>query len=69
MTNKWVHCPICGHRMFFIRDGKFAIEIKCTSCKQIIDIDTEKGWNNEKVVNADRTHDYASGRRYHGISD
>lgn len=50
MRNQWVHCPHCGHRMFFIRNGDFKIEIKCTSCKRIIDIDTERMYGFEKHV-------------------
>lgn len=39
---KWIHCPKCGHRMFFLREGTFQMEIKCTSCKDIITIDVRK---------------------------
>lgn len=49
MTNKWVHCPECGHRMFFLKEGFFLIEIKCTSCKRIVKIDTGRMATNEKV--------------------
>lgn len=40
VTNRWVHCPKCGHRMFFIRNADFDIEIKCTSCKAIVNLNT-----------------------------
>ena len=42
----WVHCPECGHRLFFNKGGKFFIEIKCSSCKKILTID-ERVCNNE----------------------
>jgi len=37
MSN-WVHCPACGHRLFYNKGGDFLIEIKCTSCKRILTI-------------------------------
>ena len=37
--SKWIHCPNCGHRLFFLRDGAFSIEIKCTSCKKIMNLE------------------------------
>jgi len=49
VSNKWVHCPRCGHRMFFLRNGDFDIEIKCTSCKAIVKIDTKGGDKDERV--------------------
>lgn len=48
MTNKWVHCPHCGHRMFFLKQGEFKMEIKCTSCKQIVLIDTATFWTQKE---------------------
>lgn len=41
VTNRWVHCPKCGHRMFFIHAAEFSIEIKCTSCKAIVNLNTQ----------------------------
>ena len=37
-ASKWVHCPVCDHRMFWNRGGTFDIEIKCPSCKRIINL-------------------------------
>ena len=45
MENKWFHCPRCGHRMFFLKEGNFTMEIKCTSCKQIITLNTTEAEN------------------------
>ena len=45
----WVHCPECGHRLFFDKGGKFFIEIKCSSCKRILTI-------NEGVCRKNETH-------------
>lgn len=42
MSKTWVHCPVCGHRMFFLQEGTFRIEIKCTSCKRIVKIQAGK---------------------------
>lgn len=61
MTNKWVHCPVCGHRMFLMKEGDFAIEIKCTSCKRIIKLNTKEMENNARTIqgnssNARREH-------------
>lgn len=43
MASKWIHCPVCDHRMFLNRGEKFDIEIKCPSCKRIIRFtDTER---------------------------
>ena len=39
MASNWIHCPECGHRLFFNKGGEFLIEIKCPSCKQIMTID------------------------------
>ena len=49
VSNKWVHCPRCGHRMFFLRNGDFDIEIKCTSCKAIVNLSTKGGEPHEKT--------------------
>lgn len=35
--------------MFFLRNGDFDIEIKCTSCKAIVKIDTKGGDKDERV--------------------
>ena len=38
---KWVECPRCTHKLFrldYQPDSKARIEIKCSSCKKIIDI-------------------------------
>lgn len=43
VSNKWIHCPKCDHRMFYLDKGEFRIEIKCSSCKRIIVVDTEGG--------------------------
>ena len=43
MNAKWIHCPECDHRMFFLDKGEFRIEIKCSSCKRIIVVDTKRG--------------------------
>ena len=40
---KWIHCPICNHRMFLDVLGRFGIEIKCTSCKRVIRI-SDSDW-------------------------
>lgn len=38
-----VKCPICGRRLFDITDEpKGKIEIKCTQCKQISEIELEE---------------------------
>lgn len=43
-TNKWIHCPACDHRMFYLENGEeFRIEIKCSSCKRIIAVGSEGG--------------------------
>jgi len=41
--HKWIHCPVCQHRMFLDLSGGFEIEIKCPSCKNIIYL-TENEW-------------------------
>ena len=46
----WIHCPNCGHRLFFNKGGSFLIEIKCTSCKRIMTID-------ENTIGGDRKHE------------
>lgn len=35
---KWIHCPKCDHRLFYDRGKGFDIEIKCPSCKRILNI-------------------------------
>ena len=51
MTSKWVHCPACGHRLFRLIQGRFDIEIKCPSCKQILPVnqDTKGGDRNVRT--------------------
>lgn len=39
MNARWIHCPKCGHRLFYNKGGTFEIEIKCPSCKSIMTID------------------------------
>lgn len=36
--SNWVFCPECGHRMFWNKGKAFNIEIKCPSCKRIINL-------------------------------
>ena len=39
----WVRCPKCGHKLFKVYetdDMKIHIEIKCSSCKSVIDVNT-----------------------------
>lgn len=39
---KWCRCPKCGHKLFmYEQESDFAevkINIKCSSCKRIIDV-------------------------------
>lgn len=46
-TNKWVNCPYCGHKMFRWIDGKWVLEVKCTSCKRIVTL--EGGEQNVRI--------------------
>ena len=46
-TERWVNCPYCGHRMFRWIDGKWTLEIKCTSCKKIVTL--EGGEQNVRI--------------------
>lgn len=48
MSN-WVHCPACGHRLFYNKGGHFLIEIKCTSCKRILTIDEKTGGRKDET--------------------
>ena len=42
MEKKWCRCPKCGHKLFLYDstacDKNVAINIKCSSCKKIIDV-------------------------------
>lgn len=50
MSARWIHCPKCGHRLFYNKGGTFEIEIKCPSCKNIMTIDQNvEGGKYEKV--------------------
>ena len=43
MKNRWIHCPLCQHRLFFLRvSDRLDMEIKCTSCKSIVRIDDNR---------------------------
>ena len=39
---RWCRCPNCGHKLFlYEQDGKedrLRINIKCSSCKKIVDV-------------------------------
>lgn len=36
---KWVRCPKCGHKLFFADvDSVVDIEIKCHSCKDVVNV-------------------------------
>ena len=35
-----VYCPICGNRLFDVVEKTCHIEIKCTKCKNIVNINT-----------------------------
>ena len=42
----WVRCPNCGHKMFLYdnnEDSNLKINIKCTSCKKIVDVTIQNG--------------------------
>lgn len=48
--SKWIHCPICGHRLFRLISGQFEAEIKCPSCKRIMPINQDtKGGDRHEV--------------------
>lgn len=41
---EWVRCPLCSRRFFKMGPGsKMSIQIKCPSCKAIVDISTIDG--------------------------
>lgn len=52
MASNWVHCPVCGHRLFYNKGGKFLIEIKCTSCKRILTIDENVGGGKDETIHS-----------------
>lgn len=41
----WLRCPCCGHKLFrIIKDsGLSDLEIKCHSCKSIVNVKHENG--------------------------
>ena len=41
-TSKWIHCPMCDHRLFFVRGGAFHLEIKCSSCKRVLEVNCDE---------------------------
>lgn len=44
MRNQWIHCPLCGHRLFFIKVAdRIDMEVKCTSCKSIVRVSDDRG--------------------------
>lgn len=45
---KWIHCPKCDHRLFYDRGKGFDIEIKCPSCKRVMNIKWGGGQSDEK---------------------
>ena len=58
MMEDWCMCPKCGHKLFMLkqfdgRDPQVLINIKCSSCKEILDVllkkDQRKVTANEKI--------------------
>lgn len=47
MQAEWVHCPECGHRLFLLKSKDIHIEIKCPSCKKVIEL-TKENWEEKK---------------------
>lgn len=57
MSGRWIHCPKCGHRLFYNKGGTFEIEIKCPSCKSIMTIDQNvKGGGKDGDIRRDRNN-------------
>lgn len=44
---RWCMCPNCSHKLFFYRpdsnQGEVDLNIKCSSCKKIVDIKLKEG--------------------------
>lgn len=38
MQSKWIRCPKCGHKLFKYEGERTKLEIKCSSCKAIVEI-------------------------------
>jgi len=53
MTERWVRCPGCQHKLFMATDldenSNALIKIKCHSCKNIIKVKINAGWITQEV--------------------
>lgn len=43
-TEKWIRCPKCGHKLMKVlgTTSNTFVEIKCSSCKAIVNVKIEK---------------------------
>lgn len=54
----WCRCPNCTHKLFYNRYkyNEFSIEIKCSSCKKIIEIEYDWKEGTRYDTNDGRTY-------------
>ena len=54
---RWCRCPSCSHKLFLYNpdnsDGLVNVNIKCSSCKKIVDIKIHEGKVKAKVYESE----------------
>lgn len=53
MTERWVRCPGCQHKLFKLEElgdsANAVISIKCHSCKNVIKVNVDHGWVSQSI--------------------